>query len=184
MNTDVGEYGHWDVSLVGEFDARDWFGFIYLIRDRESSRSYIGKKQFRFKRSQQVARRKRKKFIDSDWKDYTSSCIPLQDDIAAFGKTRFQFIILQLCSGKAELSYLEEQYQYSARVITARLSDGTPKFYNRTIAHRHFSGVEKQSAESMNKTVQLMHTYHQDPEHVQQTDHIRACVTECLRITL
>jgi hypothetical protein len=178
----VNDYGHWNIDLVGEFDPAEWFGFIYLIRDTETTRCYLGKKQFRFKRSRQVSGRKRKISVDSDWKDYTSSCIPLQDDIIAFGKSRFQFIILQLCSGKAELSYLEEQYQYGSRVITARLADGTPKFYNRTIAHRHFSGVEKQSAESAQKITASLMTYHNTPERQAQTNAIRTEVSDILRI--
>lgn len=175
-------YGHWCIDLVGAFDPVDWFGFIYVITDTLTGRGYIGKKQFRFKRAKHVAGRKRKVVIDSDWKEYTSSCIPLQDDIQTFGKDRFRFIILQLCSGKAELSYLEEQYQYSSKVITARTADGTPKFYNRTIAHRHFSGVEKQSAESQQKTATLLQSYHAESAHVQRTEDTRAYVSECLRI--
>lgn len=182
MVTDA--YGHWCIDLVGEFDPADWFGFIYLILDTETTRCYLGKKQFRFKRSRQVAGRKRKLTVDSDWKDYTSSCIPLQDDIVAFGKDRFRFIILQLCSGKAELSYLEEQYQYGSRVITARLPDGTPRFYNRTIAHRHFSGVEKQSAESAQKLAPLLSAYHAAPERRLQTESIRSEVSALLHILL
>lgn len=182
MNTYTSDYGHWDIALVGEFDPINFFGFIYLIVDSQTTRCYIGKKQFRFKRSRQVAGRKRKIHVDSDWKEYTSSCIPLQDDILAFGKDRFRFIILQLCSGKAELSYLEEQYQYSSKVITARTTEGAPKFYNRTIAHRHFSGVEKQSAESQQKMTGLLRAYHAQLNQFKRTEDTRAYVTECLRI--
>lgn len=177
------DYGHWNIELVGEFEPSEWFGFIYLIEDIETSRSYIGKKQFRFKKTKQQNGKKRKVQVDSDWQTYTSSCEPLQEDIAEFGKERFRFTILQLCSGKAELSYLEEEYQYGARVITALLPNGERKYYNRTIAHRHFAGVEKQSAESKQKVSESLRRYHEaHPGANVRTEESRQRIANTLRI--
>ena len=176
-------YGHWNITLVGEFDPSEWFGFIYLIEDTQTTKAYIGKKQFRFKKTKQEKGKKRKIQVDSDWQTYCSSSIPLQDDIREFGKERFTFIILQLCSGKAELSFLEEQYQYGAKVITARLPTGEHKYYNRTIAHRHFAGVEKQSAESKEKTSESLRRYHENhPGANIRTEESRQRIADSLRI--
>lgn len=141
--------GHWDISAVEEFDPNEWFGFIYLIEQKSTGKAYIGKKQFRFKRQKTKSNKSRTK--PSDWLTYTSSCEPLNELIAEFGKDDFSFRILRLCSGKCELSYTEQEMQFAHDVLRARLDNGEHKFFNRTIAHFNYAGLEKQSAESQNK---------------------------------
>ena len=143
------DYGHWNIDAVGEFDPAEWFGFIYHIEDTKTGQGYIGKKQLRFKRAKTKSNKSRTK--DSDWRDYTSSCEPLNDAIAERGKSDFTFRILQLCSGKCELSYSEQAIQFTQDVLRARLPNGEHKFYNRTIAHFNYAGLDKQTAESRRK---------------------------------
>jgi hypothetical protein len=142
-------YGHWDISLVGEFDPALWWGFAYRIEDRFTGKSYIGKKIFRFKRQRTKANPARTK--ESDWKEYCSSCEPLQEAILERGKGQFAFQILALCSGKCELSYTEQALQFGHDVLRATLPNGEHRFYNRTIAHFNYAGLEKQTAESHRK---------------------------------
>lgn len=138
------------MDAVGEFDPADWFGFIYQITDLDTGKAYVGKKQFKHKRQKTKANKSRTK--ESDWRDYLSSCEPLQEAIQERGVTRFRFVILQLCSGKCELSYTEQQWQFNADVLRATLPNGEHKFYNRTIAHFNYAGLEKQTAESQRKS--------------------------------
>lgn len=134
-------YGHWDTTQVYEFDPDDWFGFIYEIKNNNTGRRYIGRKQIHLKRNT----------IRDAWQTYTGSSAELNADIKMLGEGRFTFTILRLCSGKAELTYMEEKTQYERDVLFARLPNGERAYYNKTIGHRHFAGVEKHSEETRRK---------------------------------
>lgn len=137
------------MALTGEFDPAKWFGFIYIIEDNLTKKSYIGKKFFLHKRQKTKANKSRTK--ESDWRTYCSSCDPLVEAIKERGKQDFRFLILRLCSGRCELSYTEQQLQFQYDVLRTTLPNGEPKFYNRTIAHFNFAGLAKQTAESKRK---------------------------------
>lgn len=141
--------GHWNIEAVGEFDPSEFFGFIYEIEEVGTGRAYIGKKFFRFKRKKTKADPSRTK--DSDWRDYTSSCVPLQEAIQEQGKDKFAFRILSLCSGRCQLTYEEQQMQFTHDVLRAKLPNGERKYWNRTIGHFLFAGVEKQTEETKRK---------------------------------
>ena len=145
------DYGHWDIQAVGEFEPSDWFGFIYRIQHTGTGRAYIGKKIFTKKVWRQVNKKKKSHRAESDWRLYHSSSEELKTEIAQSESGQYCFVILRLCSGKAEWSYLEEQYQYTLNVLFARLPDGTKAYYNKTIGHRHFAGVEKQMGITVDK---------------------------------
>jgi hypothetical protein len=144
-----GNYGHWDISDVGEFDPAEWFGFIYEIRQRSTGKSYIGKKFFKFKRKKTKADKSRTK--PSDWMDYTSSSVLVSDLVTEEGKEAFDFRILRLCSGRCELTYAEMEEQFARNVLRARLPNGERAFFNKTIAYKNFAGVEKQTEETRRK---------------------------------
>ena len=60
------DYGHWDISLVGEFNPDKHLGFVYQITHKQSGKSYIGCKHlWKFK--------KRKRVMASEWRYYYSS---------------------------------------------------------------------------------------------------------------
>lgn len=143
------DYGHWDISEVGEFTPTEWFGFIYRIDHKSSGKAYIGKKFFKFKRKKTKTNKSRTK--ESDWQYYTSSSDVVNDLIAECGKDDFEFRILRLCSGRCELTYSEEEAQFGADVLRARLPNGERKYLNKTIGYKIFSGVEKQSDETRRK---------------------------------
>ena len=142
-------YGKWDVSLVGEFDPTEWFGFVYEVVQKSTGKSYIGRKQFKFKRKKTKANKSRTK--DSDWKDYNTSSELVQSLIEETGVEDFEFKILKLCSGKCELNYEEESLQREKDVLRARLPDGSLRYLNRTIGYKNFGGLEKQTEESKAK---------------------------------
>lgn len=145
----VEDYGHWDITNVGEFDYRLFFGFVYEIEDRYTGRSYIGKKQFFFKCKKTIKHPFKTK--ESDWKTYTSSCKPLVEDIQLKGLDHFNFRIISLCSGRCQLTYEEQQVQFNRDVLRTLLPNGEKKYWNKTIGHFLFSGVEKQTEETKRK---------------------------------
>ena len=157
------KYGHWDTSLIGEFDSSEWYGFLYCIKNTINGVSYIGKKNFKFLKSgKKINGRRSRKYIESDWKQYTGSCVPLNEDIDLLGLANFRFYIIKLCSGKAELSYSEERLQFSLNVLFETLEDGNKAYYNRVIGHRHFNGVASQSEQT--KIKQSKSSYFEDSE--------------------
>jgi hypothetical protein len=143
------DYGHWNIDAVGTFDPKDFFGFIYEIEQKSSGKAYVGKKFFKFKRQKTKADKSRTK--DSDWRTYTSSSDLLNDLIDDAGKDDFTFRIVRLCSGRCELTYSEQEIQFARDVLRARLPNGERKYFNRTIAHMLFTGIEKQTAETQRK---------------------------------
>jgi len=148
------DYGHWSLGDgINSLSPEDWFGFIYLIRHRLSGKGYIGRKQFSSKK--RVVKNKKSKScqVESDWKTYCSSSETIKEDVKSLGKDQFDFIILQLCSGKCELTYNEERLQYVHNVLLTKLADGSKAYYNKTIGFRHYAGIEKQSETSKRKLV-------------------------------
>jgi hypothetical protein len=139
----LNDYGHWDISIVGEFDCLDFFGFIYEIEEIDTGRIYIGRKQFRTK-------------TRADWRIYTSSSEDVKALIKERGKECFMFRILILCAGKSQLTYEEERLQYCSDVLRTRLPNGERKYLNKSIGYKHFAGVEKQTEQAKEKIRQSL----------------------------
>jgi hypothetical protein len=75
---------------------------------------YIGSKQMFSKRRVKKKHEKRAKitFVESDWREYTSSSNIINDYIAKNGKNEIKFEILNLTrGGKFELKYCEMRHQ-------------------------------------------------------------------------
>jgi len=111
----------------------DYLGFVYLIVDTETNMKYIGKKLFKSTRRLKPLKgklRKRKKIVESDWKDYFSSSETIKSLVETSGENRFTREILHLCRTKGAMSYLEllEQVHRNA------LLDNT--YYNGIISCR------------------------------------------------
>lgn len=140
------DYGHWDISLVGEFDPAEWHGFIYEIEHIASGKLYIGKKSLRYKGPK--TKKSKNRMRDSKWVDYTSSSETVNELITEEGMGAFAFRIIKLCSGKCELNYEEESIQRERDVLRARLPNGERAYFNRTIGYKNFGGLEKQSEAS------------------------------------
>lgn len=181
----VMDSGHWDTFLVGEFDPSEWYGFIYLIVNETNGKVYIGKKNFTLKKSRRPLKgkvKKRVQYVESDWQGYTSSSKEVQEDIETLGKENFSFVILQLASGRSELSFLEEMYQFRHDVLRARDENGEKIFYNRTIAHKLFAGVEAQSEISNKKRAESLGKFHEEnPGYNHRSKESRAKISESIK---
>ena len=133
------DLGHWSPDL--DFNVDDYFGFVYKITNKHTNRSYIGRKQFHsYIRKKIKGKKNRKKIVrESDWKTYTGSCEPLNEEIVSMGKENFTFTILKLCITKRDLGYTETQLQFKENVLESTFADGTRKYYNNNIMSRWFA---------------------------------------------
>mgnify|MGYP003336673632 FL=1 len=112
---------------IDEELLKDYIGFVYIIRNKEDNREYIGKKLLKFRKTKQVKGKKKKIQVDSNWKKYWGSNKLLLEDVKELGEDKFIRTILRLCKTKGEMSYYEAKYQFENGVLE------TDKFYNEWI---------------------------------------------------
>jgi len=83
----------------------DNVGFVYLISNHTSGKSYVGKKLFTKSKSYQKNKKKKKMRVASDWITYTGSNEQLNADILAGHSITKE--ILHLCKSKGWCTYHE-----------------------------------------------------------------------------
>ncbi len=138
MSTDIDYENPWiyNGNPFTSADIGDYFGFVYLIENKQNGRKYIGRKylwQFRTPKG-----KKRKVKSESNWKEYYGSCPELKEDIAKFGRENFSRTILSLHKTKGKTNFEETRQLFVKGVLTEALEDGTPAFYNVNILGRYF----------------------------------------------
>ena len=117
-------------------NIEDYFGFVYLIRNINNHRNYLGRKYFwSFTKDKGKKRRSKK---ESDWKNYYGSCPELKEDIKIFGKDNFQREILSLHKTLGKTNYEETKQLFLNNVLTEAFEDGTSKYYNAQILGRYY----------------------------------------------
>jgi hypothetical protein len=118
-----------------------YYGFIYVIKDKDTGRAYIGKKCFFHKLTRPPLKGKTRRRVDrkeSNWKVYWGSCDELLKDIKTYGEELFTREIVLLCRTRAEHTYAEVEAQVKNDVLTARLPNGEWAYYNSNILSRFF----------------------------------------------
>lgn len=100
-------------------------GYVYLIVNVLTGRSYIGKKLFFFTKTRTLKGKKKREKVPSDWKTYWSSSEELKKDVQLHGEENFTREILYLCGNKGSMSYLEAREQMDRRVL-----ENYEKWYN------------------------------------------------------
>lgn len=97
--------------------APELYSFVYVITNLITSKKYVGKKLFWFKKK--LIRKTRNKRIlkPSDWLTYYGSSKAVLADIEKHGKHSFSREILHLCKNKGEASYLEAKEQFDRGVL-------------------------------------------------------------------
>jgi len=94
----------------------DTVGFVYKITHNISGEMYIGKKILQHKRTLKPLKgykRKRVKYVESDWLSYTGS-----NDITKLWKPEeCNREILELCENKTIMTYQEVKYQFKLNVL-------------------------------------------------------------------
>ena len=117
-------------------DIGDYYGFVYRITNTTTQRSYIGRKYFVQKRKPRGS--KRRVTSESDWKRYYGSSEDLKQDIRRDGKDSFKREILSLHTTLGRTNYEETRQLFLNEVLTKRLTDGSPAYYNSNILGRYY----------------------------------------------
>jgi hypothetical protein len=116
----------WLFEGVEVTELPECVGFVYLIINTKSSRSYIGKKLSHFSKTSiktitlKSGIKKKKKVktqVESDWRTYWSSSVKLQNDVKELGEENFTREILFYCQSKGNLSYIELREQILNKVL-------------------------------------------------------------------
>lgn len=115
---------------INDSDLEGFVGFVYLIENLTNSRKYIGKKNLTKSKTYQKNKKKKRKRVESDWRDYFGSSEELLVDVERIGKNNFRRTIIHLCRSKGEMTYLEAKEQFERDVL---LSDD---YYNSWISCR------------------------------------------------
>ena len=117
-------------------DINGQFGFVYRITNIQTGKQYIGRKYFVQKRKPKGG--KRKVTSESDWKKYYGSCPELKEDIKKFGKNIFKREILSLHTSVGKTNFEETRQLFLHNVLTEKLTDDTPAYYNSNILGRYY----------------------------------------------
>ena len=117
-------------------DIGDFFGYVYLITNKSTGKKYIGRKYFVQKRKPKGG--KRRVTSESDWKKYYGSSPELKADISTYGKENFSREILSLHPSVGKTNYEETRQLFLHNVLTEKLTDDTPAYYNSNILGRYY----------------------------------------------
>lgn len=120
----------------------EYYGFVYRITVSDSEdipkemrgKIYIGKKQFQYKRTKRISKKRRlvqktkkrteKVMVDSKWLSYFGSNKQLIEDVKTFGEQYFKREILHMCFTKPQLSYYEVKEQIEHEVLSTNSYNG------------------------------------------------------------
>ncbi|MBC10278.1 MAG: NAD synthetase [Gammaproteobacteria bacterium] len=117
-------------------DIGNHYGFVYRITNNTTGKSYIGRKYFVQKRKPKGG--KRRVTSESNWKKYYGSSEELKQDIGSYGRDNFRREILSLHSTIGKTNYEETRQLFLNDVLTEKLTDGTPAYYNSNILGRYY----------------------------------------------
>ena len=105
-------------------------GFVYIITNTTNNMKYIGKKLAKFKITKpplKGRKNKRRGYKESDWKTYWGSSDQLKADVEELGEDKFTREILQYCSTKNVMNYIEAELQFKYKVLLSK------DYYNKII---------------------------------------------------
>ena len=123
-------------SVFDSDDIGDNYGFVYCITNTTTGKSYVGRKYFVQKREPNGG--KRRVTSESNWKQYYGSSDELKRDIRRDGKDSFKREILSLHTTLGRTNYEETRQLFLNEVLTKRLTDGSPAYYNSNILGRYY----------------------------------------------
>jgi len=130
-------------------DPENYYGFLYIITNTVSGKKYIGRKFYH-------SYRKRIPVKESNWRTYTGSCKPLNEDIKTLGKDKFTFEIFKQYKTRGNVIYYECNYQHKFDVLTERDENGERLWYNGNIGAIKFIPPVEQKPETIQKRVKKL----------------------------
>jgi len=134
-----------EFTTINDF-PENIFGFIYCIRNKETNKIYVGKKQIMSNINKKLGKKeiallpiqrgrkvtKKKITKESDWVNYWGSSKPLLKEINEIGKDKFEREILLIVNTKKELTYWELAYQIKYDVLRVNS-------FNESVLGRYFT---------------------------------------------
>ena len=123
-------------STFTSADIDGFFGFVYRITNLQTGKQYIGRKYFQQHRKPRNGRRKRTS--ESNWKTYYGSSKELTEDRKLLGNSIFKREILSLQPTAGKVNLEETRQLFLHNVLTERLTDNTPAYYNSNILGRYY----------------------------------------------
>ena len=123
-------------STFTSADIDGFFGFVYRITNLQTGKQYIGRKYFQQHRKPRNGRRKRTS--ESNWKTYYGSSKELTEDRKLLGNSIFKREILSLQPTAGKVKFEETRQLFLHNVLTERLTDNTPAYYNSNILGRYY----------------------------------------------
>ena len=123
-------------SVFDSDDIGDHYGFVYCITNTTTGKSYIVRKYFVQKRKPKGGQRR--VTSESNWKQYYGSSDELKRDIKENGRDTFRREILSLHTTLGRTNYEETRQLFLNEVLTKRLTDGSPAYYNSNILGRYY----------------------------------------------
>ena len=123
-------------STFTSADIDGFFGFVYRITNLQTGKQYIGRKYFQQHRKPRNGRRKRTS--ESNWKTYYGSSKELTEDRKLLGNSIFKREILSLQPTAGKVNFEETRQLFLHNVLTERLTDNTPAYYNSNIQGRYY----------------------------------------------
>ena len=114
----------------------DSFGFVYRITNIQTNKQYIGRNYFVQKRKPRGGGRR--VTSESNWKKYYGSCPELTTDIKTIGKELFKRELLSVHPTVGKTNYEETRQLFLNDVLTSKLDDGSPAYYNSNILGRYY----------------------------------------------
>ena len=122
-----------------------YYGFIYIIRNKTNNKFYIGKKAFFHNKKKKLTKKElaeqsgpgrrsttKTEQVDSGWKVYWGSSKELLTDMKQLGEDQFERIILRFCDTKKQQTYYEIYHQIIYGVLH------TENSYNDNILGKFF----------------------------------------------
>jgi hypothetical protein len=110
-------------DMIGES-----YGFVYLIHNSLTGKSYYGKKFFTKAKTLRRKTRNKKLRVASDWQEYWGSNDFLLRDIEQFGIEHCTRTILKLCRSRGECAYWESFYIFQSHALLSE------KYYNHWVS--------------------------------------------------
>ena len=149
--------GHWGGLKA---DPYHYLGFIYLIEDKTTGRSYVGRKQYWVAKQVKGCKSKTtdkrhpkwrgKCWKESNWRDYQGSSPSMKKWREGNPDNEYVHTILCQCYSKSELHYKEVEELVLRGVLWKKLPDGSDhEYFNRSIPATRFRVADRTEEDSI-----------------------------------
>lgn len=109
-------------NIFSDDDIADNKAFIYIITHIHSGKYYVGRKNFYTPKYYTVNKKRKRRFIISDYATYWGSSTSFNAFVDQEGKENFTREIIHLCESKGISNYLEAKEQFERQVLFDNLS--------------------------------------------------------------